>query len=322
MPASVKAFRVDDAEMPRSRSQSLSVQFVTVDKLSSEYTYITCANMKEEVSLQISDSELEIILDDLMMHHGYDFTSYSKASLKRRMNRLVLHDKFLSFVEFRYKLREETVYLQRFIEEITVNVTEMFRDVTFYKTIREQVLPVLATWPLIRIWHAGCSTGEEVYSMAIMLKEANLLHKSLLYATDINPAVLANMRDGIFPLSMMNQYSESYIQSGGKKDFSSYYTAVYNMAKFDETLGSKIILSTHNLVSDESFNEFQLIMCRNVMIYFDKELQDRVLTLFDDSLDKLGFLALGAKESLKFSTISNKYKQLENKEKIWRKVVR
>ena len=276
--------------------------------------------MEEEISLQITDAELEVILDDLLMIHGYDFTSYSKASLKRRINRLVLQDRFFSFAEFRYKLRAEPAYLQRFIEEITVNVTEMFRDVTFYKTLREQVLPVLATWPLIRIWHAGCSTGEEVYSMAILLKEANLLHKSLLYATDINPAVLANVREGIFPLSMMKQYSENYILSGGKKDFSSYYTALYNVVKFDETLGSKIILSTHNLVSDGSFNEFQLIMCRNVMIYFDKELQDRVLTLFDDSLEKLGFLALGAKESLKFSAVSNKYKQLENKEKIWRKV--
>jgi chemotaxis protein methyltransferase CheR len=277
--------------------------------------------MEEEVSLQITDAQLEIILDDLMMIHGYDFTSYSKASLKRRMNRLILHDNFLSFIEFRYKLRTELGYLQRFIEEITVNVTEMFRDVSFYKTIREQVLPVVATWPLIRIWHAGCSTGEEVYSMAILLKEANLLHRSLLYATDINPAVLASVRDGIFPLGMMKQYSENYIQSGGRRDFPSYYTVLNNMVKFDETLGSKIILSTHNLVSDGSFNEFQLIMCRNVMIYFNKELQDRVLTLFDDSLVKLGFLTLGAKESLKFSTTSDRYKQLENKEKIWRKVV-
>jgi chemotaxis protein methyltransferase CheR len=173
---------------------------------------------------------------------------------------------------------------------------------------------------MIRIWHAGCSTGEEVYSMAIMLHESNLFQKSLLYATDINPAVLENVRKGIFPLSQMKQYSENYILSGGKHDFSSYYTAQYSAAKFNEMFGKKIVLATHNLVSDGSFNEFQLIVCRNVMIYFDKPLQDRVLHLFYDSLEPLGYLALGSRETLKFTDIEKKFRQIENKEKIWRKV--
>jgi chemotaxis protein methyltransferase CheR len=270
--------------------------------------------------IQLTDTELDIILNDLLELYGYDFTNYSKASLKRRITMLISNDRFPSFAEFRFKLRHERDYFNRFIEKVTVNVTEMFRDISFYKTLRNDIIPVLATWPMIRIWHAGCSTGEEVYSVAILLQEANLLHKSLLYATDINPAVLEKVRGGIFPLSQMKQYSENYILSGGRKDFSSYYTAKYNAAKFDSSLGKKIVLATHNLVSDSSFNEFQLIMCRNVMIYFDKPLQDRVLHLFYDSLEMLGYLALGSKESLKFTDINKHFTQHENREKIWRKI--
>jgi chemotaxis protein methyltransferase CheR len=290
-------------------------------------SYLSCYNviyhnavMNRGASLDLSDDEIEIVLHDLVEVHGYDFVNYSRASLKRRINRLVANDRFLSFAEFRYRLRSDDVYFKHFVEEITVNVTEMFRDTQFYRTLREEILPVLATSPLIRIWHAGCSTGEEVYSMAILLQEARLLQKSLLYATDINPAVLEKVRAGVFPMNQMKQYSENYILSGGKNDFSSYYTAQYNAAKFDEQLGKKIILANHNLVSDSSFNEFQLILCRNVMIYFDKELQERALKLFDDSLEPLGFLALGSKETLKFSSISHQYRQVANKEKIWRKI--
>jgi len=269
----------------------------------------------------VTDEDIDVLLSDLLDLYGYDFTEYSRASLKRRINRLFVLDRFPSVAEFRYRLISDQDYLRRMVEEITVNVTEMFRDPIFYRTIREEVLPVLATHPFIRIWHAGCSTGEEVFSMAILLKEANLLQKSLLYATDINPQVVEKLRKGIFPLKQMKQYSENYIASGGKKDFSDYYTAKYDHAKFNDNLSRKMISSTHNLVSDRSFNEFQLIMCRNVMIYFDKDLQDKTLTLFDESLEKLGFLALGSKENLKFSVIAKKYHQLENKEKIWRKVI-
>jgi chemotaxis protein methyltransferase CheR len=277
--------------------------------------------MINESGIELSDENVEMILNDIVSSYGYDFTNYSRASLKRRVSRLISNDRFTSFAEFRFRVKSDKEYFNHFVEEITVNVTEMFRDVTFYKTLREQVLPVLATRPMIRIWHAGCSTGEEVYSMAILLHEANLLKKSLLYATDINPSVLKNVRDGIFPMSQMKQYSENYILSGGKRDFSSYYTAQYNSAKFDDLLAGRIVLSTHNLVSDGSFNEFQLIMCRNVMIYFDKPLQDRVLQLFYDSLEMLGYLGLGSKETLKFTEVHSKFRQVENKEKIWRKIM-
>jgi len=269
----------------------------------------------------VKDEEVELLLTDLLDIHGYDFTDYSRASLKRRINRLFTLDRFPSFAELRYKVKNDDTYLQRFVEEITVNVTEMFRDPFFYKAIATEVLPQLSTRPFIRIWHAGCSTGEEVYSMAILLEEANLLQKSLLYATDLNPSVLEKANKGIFPLSQMKQYSKNYILAGGKNDFSSYYTANYDHVIFKDALRSKMIFSTHNLVSDYSFNEFQLILCRNVLIYFDKDLQARVFNLFDDSLEKLGYLALGAKETIKFSDISPKYTQLPDKEKIWRKIV-
>jgi chemotaxis protein methyltransferase CheR len=269
--------------------------------------------------IQPTDEEIEQVLTDVFELYGYDFTNYSKASIKRRLIRLISNDRFPSFAEFRFRLKNDKDYFKRFLEQVTVNVTEMFRDASFYRTLREEVLPVLATWPLIRIWHAGCSTGEEVYSMAILLHEANLLHKSLLYATDINPAVLQQLRTGIFPLGQMKTYSENYIHSGGKRDFSSYYTAQYNGAKFSDYLGSKMVVATYNLVSDRSFNEFQLIVCRNVMIYFDKPLQDRTIKLFYDSLEPLGFLALGSKETLRFTELETRFKQMSNKEKIWRK---
>ena len=268
----------------------------------------------------IGDNEVTLLLNDLLDLYGYDFTNYSKASLKRRIANLVTKDKFPSFAEFRYRLRNDDNYLLRFVEQVTVNVTEMFRDPSFYKTLRTSVLPLLASRPVIRIWHAGCSTGEEVYSMAILLQEAGLLHKSLLYATDINPGVLEKLRKGIFPLSQMKQYSENYNLTGSKDTLSRYYTAQYDYAKFDESLSRQMIISTHNLVSDSSFNEFQLIVCRNVLMYFDKVLQNKVLELFNHSLETLGFLALGSKETLRFSVIEKNYKQLENREKIWRKM--
>jgi chemotaxis protein methyltransferase CheR len=278
-------------------------------------------NFIGDTAFPLSDEEISIVLHDVLEMYGYDFTDYSRASLKRRISRLIINDRFASFAEFRFKVRSDRVYFNRFVEEITVNVTEMFRDPGFYKTLREEVLPLLATWPMIRIWHAGCSSGEEVYSMAILLHEAKLLNKSLLYATDINPSVLEKVRHGVYPISQMKQYSENYIASGGKQDFSSYYTAQYNSAKFDEFLGKRIVLATHNLVSDRSFNEFQLILCRNVMIYFDKKFQERVLELFYDSLEMHGYLALGSKETLKFTEVSKKFKQLESRERIWKKIV-
>jgi chemotaxis protein methyltransferase CheR len=276
--------------------------------------------MSIEPGIELTDQQVDLLLGDLIDHYGYDFSDYSRASFKRRVTRLMDQDRFISFAELRFRLIQDASYLTRFVEQVTVNVTEMFRDPHFYRMLREQVLPVLATWPVIRIWHAGCSTGEEVYSLAILLKEANLLHKSVQYATDINPLVLERARAGIFPMSQMKQYSENYILSGGRLDFSSYYTAQYTSAKFDDALGKRVVLSTHNLVSDGTFNEFQLILCRNVMIYFDKVLQDKVMRLFYDSLETFGYLGLGSKETIKFTGVADSFKQLENRERIWRKV--
>lgn len=267
----------------------------------------------------LREEEITLLLQEVYDTYGYDFSNYARASLKRRITRLMVLDRFPSFAELLYKIKSDADYMKRFVEEITVNVTEMFRDPEVYKTLRQEILPLLATYPLIRIWHAGCATGEEVYSMAIVLKELNLLHKSLLYATDLNPDVLEKAKRGIFPLNQMKQYTENYIQSGGKEAFSNYYAANYEYAKFDVSLTSRMIFATHNLVSDKSFNEFQLILCRNVLIYFDKDLQENVFQLFDNSLEGLGFVVLGAKETLRFSSIIKGYKQW-NKEKIWRKI--
>lgn len=267
----------------------------------------------------IKDEEVEFLIKDVYELYGYDFSGYSRASFKRRVNRICLIERFTSFAELRYTLINEPEYLKRFVEEVTVNVTEMFRDPHFFKGLREKILPQLGTYPLIRIWVAGCSTGEEAYSMAILLKEANLYHKSLIYGTDLNPSVLETARAGVFPLQQMKLYSENYMLSGGKKDFSDYYTANYDSAKFDKSLQEKLILSTHNLVSDSSFNSFQMIICRNVLIYFDRGLQERVFKLFDNSLENLGFLALGAKETIRFSKLDKNYHQIDD-QRIWKKI--
>jgi chemotaxis protein methyltransferase CheR len=270
--------------------------------------------------IQITDEDLTLLINDIQLAHGYDFSDYSRASFKRRIERLLTIDHLSSFAELRYRLKNDAAYFAHAIEEISVTVTEMLRDPSFYKIIRSNIIPVLATYPFIKVWHAGCATGEEVYSMAILLKEAGLLHKSLLYATDMNPTALAKARKGIFPLSQMQQYSRNYQLSGGIEDFSSYYSANYHFACFDSRLNEKIIFAQHNLVTDFSFNSFQLIFCRNVLIYFNKDLQNRVLKLFDDSLELNGFLALGTKESIRFSTVAQNYKPIIGREKIWRKI--
>lgn len=263
---------------------------------------------------------MEMLLYDILEVYGYDFNDYAKASFKRRLNRLITLDRFPSFAEFRFRVKNDKEYFNRFIEQITVNVTEMFRDPDFYKTLRKDVLPVLSTYPFIRIWHAGCSTGEEVFSMAIILKEANLLHKSILYATDINAKVVAQASTGVFNMAHMQQYTENYNLSGGIQDFSKYYTAGNNKVIFDQTFKNHMVFSTHNLAAESSFNEFQLIVCRNVLIYFEKDLQGKVFTLFDESLERLGFLALGNKESIRLSPANAKFKQIGT-EKIWRKMI-
>lgn len=266
-----------------------------------------------------ADEYLETLLSDVLEIYGYDFTGYSRASLKRRIVRLFELDRFVSFAEYRYKIRTEPAYFKRFLEQVTINVTEMFRDPAFYRTLRTEILPRLGTYPFIRIWIAGCSTGEEAYSVAIFLKELNLLNKSLIYATDINNTVLENASQAMIPMSKLQLYTENYIAAGGSENFSDYYSANYSLGKLDDELRSKIIFSSHNLVTDNSFNEFQLILCRNVIIYFDRPLQNKVFRLFDNSLEKFGYLALGTKESLDFSPTAKNFERLKG-EKIWRKI--
>ncbi|MBK0384486.1 protein-glutamate O-methyltransferase CheR [Pedobacter sp. SD-b] len=266
----------------------------------------------------VGDEDLEQLLNEVANVYGYDFTEYSKASIKRRINRICLLDKHKSFAELRYKVLNDQSYLSRFIEEVTVNVTEMYRDPFFYKALREKIIPKLGVNPYIKIWLAGCSTGEEVYSISILLHEAKLAHKAIIYATDINPTVLEKAKTGVFAINQMKLYTENYNNSGGSSDFSTYYSANYDHVSFKEYLRKNVIFSTHNLASDRSFNEFQLIICRNVLIYFDKNLQDKVFNLFDASLEKLGYLALGSKETIRFSHLNQTYKQVE-KEKIWKK---
>lgn len=266
----------------------------------------------------MDNTELSDFLSELHERLGYDFSGYSSASLQRRLERLILIDKLGDLATLRYRVFTDKQYIHRFVEELTVNVTEMFRDPSVYLILKNEVLPALAKESFIKIWHAGCSTGEEVYSMAILLQEAGLLERSRIYATDLNPEVISSAMKGIFPLSTMKKNTANYVLAGGKGDFSRYYTALYDKVIFSDHLKEKMIFSTHNLVSDHSFNEFDLILCRNVLIYFDKNLQHRVLDLFDRSLSSGGFLCLGSKETLRFSNLKPHYKQLA-REKIWRK---
>jgi chemotaxis protein methyltransferase CheR len=272
-------------------------------------------------SFKLTDEDAIKLLLEIKKHYGYDFLHYNLASVKRRLNRLIEKDHFPSLAEFHFRILKEETYFERFIEELTVNVTEMFRDPGFYIALREKVLPQLATYPHIKIWHAGCSTGEEVYSMAILLKEEGLYDRTLIYATDINQRVIETAKAGIYPIHTMKTNTENYLAAGGKSFFSEYYRADHNNSIFDESLKKNLVFSIHNLVSDNSFNEFNLIICRYTLIYFDSELQNRAISLFHESLSNFGFLALGSKESLIFSKCREHYKVISRNDRIWKKVI-
>ncbi len=244
---------------------------------------------------------------------------YSRASLIRRFLRCMEEARLKNAEELKTYIISDKKNFDWLLQTITVNVTEMFRDPQFYKAIREKVLERLASYPSIKIWHAGCASGEEVFSMAILLHEAGLLQRTRIYATDINPANIEKAKTGIIPLTLMKEYTTNYLQSGGKGDFSDYYTARYKGALISPELRTNIVFAQHNLVTDAAFNEFQLIFCRNVMIYFDKQLQDRVIKLFYESLAPLSYLALGIKESLLFTEIKNQFEVIDLKNKIFRK---
>jgi chemotaxis protein methyltransferase CheR len=264
--------------------------------------------------------EIELLLEGVYRHYGFDFRSYAYASIRRRLWKRVDGEGLTSISGLQARILHDADAMERLLLDLSVNVTAMFRDPSFYKEFRERVVPLLRTYPFIRIWHAGCSTGEEVFSMAILLEEEGLYDRARLYATDINDVVLQRARQGIFPLDRMQEYTENYLRAGGTRSFSEYYTAKYDGALFTPTLTRNIVFSQHNLVTDRSFSEFHVIFCRNVLIYFDKTLQNRVHSLFYDSLVMFGVLALGSKESLKFSKYEPCYDKLSVSEKLYRKV--
>jgi chemotaxis protein methyltransferase CheR len=252
--------------------------------------------------------------------YGFDFREYASASLRRRIWRRVRLEKLTSISALQEKLLRDPGCMERLLVDLSINVTAMFRDPSFYRAFRQKVVPLLKTYPFTRIWVAGCSTGEEVYSLAILLQEAGVYDRTRIYATDINESVLDRARTGVFPLEKMREYTQNYIRAGGEHAFSEYYVAKYDGAQFQRSLVENVVFAQHNLVSDGSFNEFHAIVCRNVMIYFDRTLQDRVHGLFHASLATFGVLALGHKESLRFSPFVDRYEELDGEERIYRKV--
>lgn len=267
-----------------------------------------------------SDIEIEQLLDALYSKYGYDFRDYSRAHVKRRiLNRLRL-SRASSIPEMQEKVINDPKFALALLQDLSITVTEMFRNPDFYAAVREKVIPTLKTYPFFRIWHAGCATGEEVYSMAILLKEEGLLNRATIYATDFNQAALDFAKDGIYSKKMIREYTLNYYRSGGKEEFSSYYTNDNENVIMNKDLRKNIVWANHNLVTDSVFSTVHLILCRNVLIYFNKVLQNKVQHLFFESLIEGGFLCLGNKESLKFSDLSAKYLVLDNKQKIFKKV--
>jgi len=264
--------------------------------------------------------EIELLLEAIYRHYGFDFRSYAYASIRRRLWRRIEAEGLKTVSGLQDRLLHEPAMMERVLLDLSINVTAMFRDPSFYLAFRQKVVPLLRTYPFIRIWHAGCSTGEEVYSMAILLEEEGLYERARIYATDINEVVVHRARAGIFPLERMQEYTENYIRAGGTRSFSEYYVAKYDGALFSPQLQRNVVFSQHNLVTDRSFAEFNVILCRNVLIYFDRALQTRVHGLFHESLVHLGILCLGSKETLRLSQYEDSYEELSASDRIYRKV--
>lgn len=264
--------------------------------------------------------EINLLVEGVYQHYGCDFRNYAYASLRRRVWNVVQSEHLGTVTGLLDRILHDPACMERFLAQLTVNVTAMFRDPTFYVAFREQVVPLLRAYPFIRIWHAGCSTGEEVYSMAILLHEEDLYKRARIYATDLNEVALKTARDGIFSLECMEEYASNYALAGGKGQFSDYYTAAgYDHAIFRQSLRKNVVFSHHNLATDGSFNEFNVVLCRNVMIYFNQTLQARVHKLFYESLRRFGILALGHKESLKGTGLEELYEELVPRERIYRR---
>jgi chemotaxis protein methyltransferase CheR len=268
---------------------------------------------------QNTDIEIRLLIEAIYLKYSYDFRDYAGASVKRRVEHALtqLECKTVSALQERV-LHDPTAFMQ-LLQFLTIPVSEMFRDPEHILALRREVVPLLRTYPSIKVWIAGCSTGEEVYSMAILLREEGLLERTIIYATDINPASLEKAKKGVYSLEAMRLYGENYRKAGGKRDFESYYTGAYGHAIVDSSLRENVTFADHSLATDSVFSETQLISCRNVLIYFNKKLQDRAFGLFHESLCHRGFLVLGSKETLDFSGYSDHFETLVRQERIYRK---
>ena len=299
------------AESPRG--QSGGGELMSTQKIRLADTPVTYPQDVEQV-------EIAMLLEAVYRHYGFDFRSYAYASIKRRIWKRILAEGLSTVSALQERVLHDREVMEHLLLDLSVTVSSMFRDPSFFKAMREEVIPLLRTYPFLRIWHAGCSTGEEVHSMAIMLEEEGLYERCRIYATDINEVVLQRARTGIFPLDKMQEYTQNYQHAGGTRSFSEYYTAGYDGALFNPDLTRNVTWAQHNLVTDGSFAECHVIVCRNVMIYFSRELQERVLGLFHRSLPHLGILALGRKESLRLSEWEQKYEPVNPREKIFRRI--
>lgn len=267
----------------------------------------------------LEDLEAELLLEAIHRHYGFDFRQYSPASMRRRLHKRMTAEGLASLSQLQHLVLHDEAVMEQLLLDLSINVTAMFRDPGFYAAFREQVVPLLRTYPYFRVWHAGCSSGEEVYSMAILLHEEGLLDRARIYATDMNEAVLDRARSGIFPVDQMKDHTTNYVRAGGRAAFSDYYLARYDGALFHRWLRDNIVFARHNLATDGPFNEFHVIVCRNVMIYFDQPLQERVHDLFHGSLVRRGVLALGAKESIRFTKRADDYEALDQTWKLYRR---
>ena len=265
------------------------------------------------------DIELRLLLEAIYRKYHYDFRGYAAASIKRRLAQAKEHFNCRSYTALQDRLLHEPDMLPKLLGYLTVQVSEMFRDPSYFRSIREQVIPHLKTYPSLKIWIAGCSTGEELYSFAIMFREEGLSDRTIFYATDINPDALAKAESGVYSLDRMKLFTENYQQSGGTASLSDYYSTGYDVAMFDKSLRARVVFSDHSLVTDQSFAEMHLVSCRNVLIYFDRELQDRALGLFRQSIVRGGFLGLGAKETLRFSAHADGFSDFSREDKIYQK---
>lgn len=283
--------------------------------------WVDCSAMSAISSAPtLEDIEIQLLLDGIYRYYGHDFRNYAADSIKRRIRRFLSLEGVETVSALQAQILHDRACLKRFLLNLTVNVTSMFRDPSFFLAFRTLVVPLLRTYPFIRIWHAGCSTGQEVYSIAIVLHEEGLYHRCRIYATDTNEVVLQKAKQGIFSLESMQEYTQLYLKAGGKHSFSEYYTAAYDGAILRSSLRENIVFSQHNLATDSSFNEFNVIICRNVLIYFNHILQDQVCNLFHNSLCPFGILGLGRQESLKFTSYEKQYEEIAASEKLYRRL--